>query len=118
MRHLLINATTGEITETPVTDEWILANRSPEIELTISSQNATVNQVLTLSAQLYTAPLTDGNRQALSDNLSILIRIGDIEQSINLVNGQWQDNITFVFASVYTIQALSHFSNSLEVTVI
>lgn len=111
------NALTGTMQEIPVDDAWILANRPSQVELSANDLSLAVGESLTLSAQLYTPPLLDGNRQALTTALSIEIQLGDIVQSVSLVNGQWSDSIQFVAAGQYLIYCLSHPSNQVSIEV-
>lgn len=114
---LVIDCTTGQTTEVPIDDAYIIAHRSKELELTISQSSLAVNASATLSAQLYTPPLTDNLRDALTDNLSISLQIGDVQQTVNLVNGAWSDTVSFVTAGSYKISCLSLPSNELTVEV-
>lgn len=111
------NATDGTIQEIPVDNPWILANRPSQVELSADNLTLAVGGSLNLSAQLYTPTLIDDNRQILTSALSIQLRIGDIVQTVSLVNGQWSDSVQFVAAGQYLIHCLSHPSNELVVEV-
>lgn len=117
MRHLIVNTQTGEAIEAPVTDEWVLANRSKEVELSAGALQVALNANTLVSIQLYSPPLADSNRQTLNENLTAEIQFGDKAVMVSIVNGVWSDNVQFVKAGTHIIKCLSHPSNSLSIEV-
>lgn len=89
--------------EYPVDDAYILAHRPPTILLTASALNVAVNGTITLSAQLRTPELADFSYQNLGENRAITLKIGDVVQVVNLVNGFWSDTLQFVIAGNHVI---------------
>lgn len=111
------NAEIGAIEIVVCDDAWILANRPKEVQLSVTSASLNAGQSTTLSVQLYTPMLNNGNRNPLSENLSIKMRLGDVEQDINLVGGVFSDSLQFITTGTYTLSCLSHPSNPIEVVV-
>lgn len=102
----------------PVDNAWILARQSKQIVLSIPQLQYTVGQSASLTAQLTTPELVDYSVQNLAENLSIQLQIGDVIQTVNLVNGQWSDTVNFSYAGVYLVKCLSLPSNEITITVV
>lgn len=117
MTRLIVNCTTGEITEVPVDDAWILANRPSQVIFSLPQASYALNATATLSVQLKTPPLANGSQQNLSDNLPIQLQVGDALVNANLVNGAWSDTVDFVMIGTWRISCLSHVGNELIVEV-
>lgn len=103
--------------EHPVDNAWILARQSSTVLLSADSLAVAVNGSIQLSAQLRTPELADYSYENLTDNLAISLQLGDVTQTVNLVNGQWSDSLQFVLADTYLIECLSLPSNVLTVVV-
>jgi hypothetical protein len=114
---IIHNAQTQIIEQVPLDNEWILANRSKELALSISQSQLAVNGSATLNIQLYSPTLADGNRQALAENAVAQMQIGDVIQDVSLVAGVWSDSLTFVTPGSYIIRSLSHPCNELTIEV-
>lgn len=117
MFRTVVNCTTGEKTEIPVDDAWILANRPSQVIVSLPQANYALSDTPMLSVQLKTPPLTNGQQNNLSENIAISLQIGDVVVSVNLVNGAWSDSLQFVLAGNYLIKCLSHVGNELVIGV-
>lgn len=115
---LVHNVATGEMDEIPVDDAWILANRKPQIEITIADTNKIVGESEAISIQLMTPELSDNSRNAVSEASTVTMQFGDVTQDVVLdSNGAWSDTLEFVEAGTYIIKCLSHHSNEITVEV-
>lgn len=111
------NVLTGEISNIPVDDNWVLAHFPSELELTSNLTNVALNGSINLSIQLFTPILNSGSRQALNSNIPFQLKVGLTVINGNLVNGQWSDSVQFVSAGTFEIVAISHLSNTLSIGV-
>lgn len=99
---LVINTLTGQQTIEAVTDAELIASRMPYLAL---SWDGTSN---TLSAQVQTPVLSDGQRNDVSEVQTWLLMVGDVETSITTdVNGLWSDTLTFTDDDDYDVYAIS-----------
>jgi hypothetical protein len=112
------NLETGQVEEIEVDNVWILANRPPNIALSIPQNSYGVGQSAQLSAQLTTPELTDFTTQNISENRTVRLQIGDITQTVNLINGVWSDTLNFTLAGTYQIICLDLPSNELIIQVV
>lgn len=74
-----------------VTNEWVLANKEPEIVLTTDKThivaNDPVEEFATITIQLTTPKLIDGRVENLTDNRTVNIMIEGNTEIVELVNG-------------------------------
>jgi hypothetical protein len=112
----------GNMTAIPVTNVWVLANKSPRLNLTTDKSTITANEdatdVATITVQLTTPILIDGNTTNLTDSIDVTIIIENKPIVVSLINGVSNQEIGAVFPKIIEIRGQSHESNVLEIEAI
>lgn len=112
------NLTTGEAETIEVDDAYILAHRSSVVVISVSATQVAVNGTLDITAQLLTPILADGSQNPLNQSILLEMQLGDMQQVVSFVNGQWADSLQFVVAGVYRISCLDLPSNEISIEVL
>lgn len=116
---IIINCTTNEVEEIPVTDDYI-RQLSPQVKITIANTTKQVGQSEPVTLQLVTRPLTDGiTQESVVESRNVLMQFGDIEQSITLdSNGAYSDTLEFSEVGLYTVKCIDLASNEVTIEVL
>ena len=111
--------TTGETTEVPVTDEWLLATFPVQYMLTpaLSAIDADGEDTAVISVQRKTVKLLDGSRNDILGAGFILIGVEGNYESVELdANGAGQYEVVSSFPGTFVIRCEESFASN-EVTV-
>jgi hypothetical protein len=77
--HVEVNSLTGEITETSVTNEWVLATKPNHYRLSTDKAQVVANGVdfATITIQRVSPPLIDDSQPDVPGTGTVLILVGD-----------------------------------------
>lgn len=101
-----------------VTDEWVIENLSPYIELTADKTSIAADGVdkSTITIQLLSQLLSDDSRVQIAKDKKVNLLIDDKLHEVEIINGSAIIEIGAVYARTYTIKAESLDSNVLTIT--
>lgn len=107
---LEINATSGEIVEIDVTNDWINSIKPLFAALSPAALTTAVNDAVSVTIQLRSAQQLDGSRAAVVDNGEVALAVAldgesPVESSIQLVNGGGLITVSSSVAGVITVRA-------------
>lgn len=121
VRSTTIDGATNQVTERELTDAEILETFLPQVELTANKQTVTADgtDFVTVSAQLKSAPLSDGNRVNLRRTHTIILLVSETEIRLEAdANGHVTHELEFSDTGVYAVRVQNLHSNTLEITVV
>ena len=101
-----------------IDDAFIRANRPNTLEISIEIDDFNVGTEGTITVQLMSPELSNGERVVETDSLDVSMLFGDEAIDISLVDGFWSSPIVLEEIGTFVIRSLSLPSNELKIEVL